>query len=66
VVVGAGAKILGNIHIGNHARIGANSVVIKDVPEHCTATGIPAKIVDGRGVRPGEELKHDLIDGEGV
>jgi serine O-acetyltransferase len=61
VVVGAGAKILGNITIGEHSRIGANSVVIKDVPAHSTATGIPAKIVDQRGVLPGEELKHDQI-----
>ncbi|MBU6153204.1 MAG: serine O-acetyltransferase [Bdellovibrionales bacterium] len=64
VVVGAGAKILGNIRIGHFARIGANSVVIKDVPEHCTATGIPAKIVNSKGVRPGDELKHDQIDEE--
>jgi serine O-acetyltransferase len=61
VVVGAGAKILGNITIGAHSRIGANSVVIKDVPPNSTATGIPAKIVDQRGVVPGEELKHDQI-----
>jgi serine O-acetyltransferase len=66
VVVGAGAKILGNIRIGNHARIGSNSVVIKEVPDHCTATGIPAKIVSSRGVEPGEELKHDQIDGDGA
>jgi serine O-acetyltransferase len=64
VVVGAGAKILGNIRIGNHARVGANSVVIKDVPDHCTATGIPAKIVNSRGVIPGEELKHDQIEND--
>ena len=64
VVVGAGAKILGNIQIGNHARIGANSVVIKDVPEHCTAIGIPAKVVNGRGVEPGDELRHDRIETE--
>ncbi len=62
VVVGAGAKILGNIRIGDFARIGANSVVIKDVPEHCTATGIPARIVNSKGVKPGDELKHDQID----
>ena len=64
VVVGAGAKILGNIAIGDHARIGANSVVIKAVPAHCTATGIPARIVNSRGVQPGDELKHDQISGE--
>ncbi len=64
VVVGAGAKILGNIRIGDRARIGANSVVIREVPDDCTATGIPAKIVNHHGVRPGDELKHDQIDGE--
>lgn len=45
VVVGAGAKILGNITIGTNAKIGANSVVIKDVPRECTAVGIPARIL---------------------
>ena len=63
VVVGAGAKILGNITIGDHSRVGANSVVIKSVPAHSTATGIPAKITSAfAGVKPGEELKHDQID----
>ncbi len=42
VDVGAGAKIIGNIRIGAHARIGANAVVVNDVPEACTAVGIPA------------------------
>ena len=45
VVIGAGAKILGNIKIGANAKIGANSVVIKDIPPDCTAIGIPAKII---------------------
>lgn len=45
VVVGAGAKILGDITIGANAKIGANSVVIKDVPRECTAVGIPARIL---------------------
>ena len=44
VVVGAGAKILGAIYIGNDARIGANAVVVKDVPEGATAVGVPAVI----------------------
>ena len=61
VVVGSGAKILGNITIGDHSRVGANSVVIKDVPPHCTITGIPGKIVSQKGVLPGDELKHDQI-----
>lgn len=45
VVIGAGAKVLGNIHIGDHARIGAGSVVLRDVPETCTAVGIPSRNV---------------------
>jgi serine O-acetyltransferase len=48
VVVGAGAKILGAIRIGDGARIGANSVVIREVPAGRTAIGIPARLVGGR------------------
>ncbi|MBR5951089.1 MAG: serine O-acetyltransferase [Actinomycetaceae bacterium] len=44
VVVGAGAKVLGAIKLGDNARIGANAVVVKDVPEDSTAIGIPAKV----------------------
>ncbi|WP_416669573.1 serine O-acetyltransferase [Egbenema bharatensis] len=43
VVIGAGAKVLGNIFIGDHARIGAGSVVLRDVPAHCTAVGVPGR-----------------------
>ncbi|WP_040563481.1 serine O-acetyltransferase EpsC [Kineosphaera limosa] len=43
VTIGAGAKVLGNITIGDHAQIGANSVVVKPVPANSVATGIPAK-----------------------
>lgn len=46
VIVGAGAKVLGNITIGENAKIGANSVVIKDVPADSTAVGIPARVLD--------------------
>lgn len=42
VVIGCGAKVLGNITIGNHAKIGANSVVLKDVSDYTTVVGIPA------------------------
>lgn len=44
VDIGAGAKILGDIRIGNHVRIGANAVVICDVPDNCLAVGVPAVI----------------------
>ena len=45
VSVGAGAKLLGNIVIGNNVRIGANSVVLKDIPDEAVAVGIPARII---------------------
>jgi serine O-acetyltransferase len=43
VFIGAGAKVIGAVRIGDDARIGANAVVIKDVPPGCTAVGVPAK-----------------------
>ncbi|MDF7675493.1 serine O-acetyltransferase [Neisseriaceae bacterium ESL0693] len=43
VLIGANASILGNIHIGHCAKIGANSVVVNDVPEHTTVVGVPAR-----------------------
>jgi serine O-acetyltransferase len=63
VVVGAGAKILGAITLGDRVRVGANSVVVKDVPADRTMVGIPAKAVtrleavDGQGLN----LDHHLI-----
>jgi serine O-acetyltransferase len=49
VFVGAGAKILGAVHIGAGARIGANAVVVENVPAQSTVVGIPAKVVRQRG-----------------
>lgn len=43
VIVGAGAKVLGNIHIGDRVRVGAGSVVLRDVPDDCTVVGIPGR-----------------------
>jgi len=43
--IGAGAKIIGAVVIGSHTRIGANAVVIEDVPDYATAVGIPARVV---------------------
>lgn len=51
VVVGAGAKVLGNIRIGNHVKIGAGSVVVHPVPDHCTVVGVPAEIVRREGAK---------------
>ena len=45
VVIGAGAKVLGNINIGSNSKIGSNSVVINDVPKGATVVGIPGKVV---------------------
>jgi serine O-acetyltransferase len=45
VFIGAGGKIVGGVRIGNNARIGANAVVVKDVPDNATAVGVPARIV---------------------
>ena len=46
VIVGAGAKVLGPIHIGDNARIGSNAVVVKDVPDAATVVGIPGRVVN--------------------
>ena len=46
VLIGAGAKILGNIRVGEGAKIGAGSVVLRDVPPHTTVAGVPAKVVN--------------------
>jgi len=64
IVVGTGAKVLGNITIGDHVKIGAGSVVIKSVPEHSTVVGVPGRIV--RTKMENEELEHGrLPDPEG-
>jgi len=46
VIIGAGAKILGNIEVGCESKIGAGSIVLKNVPSYVTVVGVPAKIVD--------------------
>ena len=46
VVIGAGAKVLGPILIGKNSKIGANSVVAKNVPKNTTVIGIPARVID--------------------
>lgn len=62
VVIGAGAKILGNIMIGTGARIGAGSVVIDSVPEHCTVVGIPGRIVQQKVIINGQLLHNRIPD----
>ncbi len=58
VYVGAGAKVLGPIHIGDDARIGANAVVLIDVPAGATAVGVPARLVSPDRPQPGGEESH--------
>lgn len=63
VMLGSGAKILGNIEIGAYSRVGAGSVVLKDVPERCTAVGVPAKVVGCAGCeRPAQEMNQIIDD----
>jgi serine O-acetyltransferase len=45
VMIGAGAKVLGNINIGHNTRVGANSVVLHPVPDDCTVVGVPGRII---------------------
>ena len=59
VLIGAGAKVLGNIHVGKCSRIAAGSVVLKDVPPCKTVAGVPAKIVGEAGCdRPSHSMNH--------
>ena len=64
VVVGAGAKVLGNLLIGNNVRIGAGSVVLRDVPSDCTVVGVPGRIVYRSGVRVNPLEHGSLPDSE--
>ena len=56
VMVGAGAKILGPFKIGDNSKIAANAVVLDEIPENCTAVGIPAKIVRKEGQKVIDQL----------
>ena len=65
VVVGAGAKVLGPITVGEHSRIGANSVVVKDVPPHSVVVGVPGRMRTRTGDlvedTRHEDLQHNLL-----
>ena len=66
VLIGAGAKVLGNIRVGECARIAAGSVVVKEVPAHVTVAGVPAKIVGKGGkVDPAIEMDQISLDHSG-
>lgn len=64
VVVGAGAKVLGNLQIGSNVRIGAGSVVLRDVPSDCTVVGIPGRVLYRAGERVGPLEHGSLPDSE--
>ncbi len=59
VVIGAGAKVLGNITLGENCKVGANSVVVKNVPAYATAVGVPARILNCQ--KEGEPLSHNIL-----
>ncbi len=58
VVIGAGAKVLGNIKIGDNSYIGSNAVVIKDVPDNSTVVGVPGRITKQDGKKIDVNLDH--------
>ena len=62
VIVGAGAKVMGNITIGEYSKIGTGAVVLKDVPPESTCVGVPGRIVKRKGVPHKEvDLDHDKL-----
>lgn len=63
VLLGAGAKVLGNIHIGDYAKVASGSVVLKPVPAGCTAAGVPARLVNCPTCEePARTMDHTLAD----
>ncbi|MCG8440490.1 MAG: serine O-acetyltransferase [Caulobacterales bacterium] len=62
VLIGAGAKVLGNIKIGDEAKIAAGSVVLKEVPARCTVAGVPAKPVGGDCCKEPAKSMDQMID----
>lgn len=62
VVIGAGAKVLGNINIGSHSRIGANAVVVKSVPSNSVVVGVPGQVVvRSLPTASGPDLEHGTL-----
>lgn len=60
VLLGAGAKVLGNIHVGDEARVGSGSVVLTDVPSRCSVAGVPAKPVGGPCAQPSRTMDQNF------
>ncbi len=63
VMIGAGAKILGNIHVGDCARVAAGSVVLKDVPPKTTVAGVPARVIGEAGCGQPSRMMDQLLAG---
>lgn len=61
IVVGAGAKILGNIEIGSNSYIGANAVVLRSMPENSTVVGVPARVTKQEGKRIDYMMDHTKV-----
>ncbi len=63
VMIGAGAKVLGNINVGNCSRIAAGSVVLQDVPNNTTVAGVPARVVGSAGCsEPARAMEQTWVD----
>lgn len=60
-LIATGAKVLGSITIGKSAKVGAGSVVLKDVPDHATVVGVPGKVVRQRGEKIRKDLDHHKL-----
>ncbi|MBI9014438.1 MAG: serine O-acetyltransferase [Clostridiales bacterium] len=60
VMIASGAKILGPFKIGDHSKIGAGSVVLKEVPDHCTVVGVPGRIVKQNYEKVDNEKLYDM------
>lgn len=58
IVIGSGAKVLGPISIGSNSRVGANSVVLQDIPEYSTVVGIPARIIKSKIVEEYDNVSY--------
>ena len=65
VLLSVGAKVLGNIEIGEYSRVGAGSVVLKAVPPHTTVVGVPARVIGKAGsARPSQDMDHGLPESD--
>ena len=66
VLIAAGAKILGNVEVGEGAKVGSCAVVLEDVPPHTTVVGIPARVVGKTHNLPALDMDHRISEGAGI